>query len=300
MSEYKTSKGRPVDHCHITPCWPRELTDPEKAQIRQIVAQQFPGVSEVAPPTRQYNCHGHAHAQSHGWFNDPRPFMEDDYIQATMAHPQPGDAVVYVKDGNHTHSAIVLLVSGNQITQMRSKWGQFPELLHQLRQVPGDYGEPVYLIRRRVMLQQSPLESPSKMRIESIELALTALKGSDSYFRVMLASNPGTARQIISGLPGISEIIATGAGAGPLVLRFFESESVQDDDILSGIALYLLGQLAVSDAKPAIARFLMSKKLSMVTADIAPFALLSVAGIEVPDNEDARARAFREAHELVR
>jgi hypothetical protein len=294
MSEFKTSQGRPVLHCHIQPCFDRELNATEVAQIRTVLRQQFPNVAEVAPPTRNYNCHGHAHARSHGWFNDPRLFIADDYFQSTMAQPRIGDVIVYVKDGMHTHSAVVNLVSGTTITQLRSKWGQFPEVLHGLREVPGAYGEPIYLLRRRAGILLAELEGNEEMIKQAIQEAIGKFSNPDVYYMVMLASSPETAREIIATLPGVADLIEIGRVAVPEILNFFEQEETQANDILAGIALYLLQRIPMSEALEPVANFLATQELTMITAEMAPAAFLTIAGIEVID-ENPLSVALREA-----
>lgn len=294
MSEYKTGQGRPVPHCHIQPCFDRELNATEVNQIRTYLRQQFPNVAEVAPPTRNYNCHGHAHARSHGWFNDPALFIADDYFQSTMAQPRISDVIVYVKDGVHTHSAVVNLVNGTTITQLRSKWGQLPELLHGLREVPGEYGEPIYLLRRRAGVLLAELGENEEMMNQAIEEAIGKFSSPDVYYTVMLASSPETARQIIATLPGVGDLIEIGNAAAPKILYFFNQEETQSNDILSGIALYLLQRIPVSEALQPVAKFLSTHQLTMITAELASAAFLTLAGIEVVD-ENPMSVALREA-----
>ena len=277
-SPYHTSKGRSVDHCHMNPCWPRELNATEMQTIRDLLRSNHPNVTEIAPPTRNYNCHGRAHAESHGWFNSPVPFIEDDYLQMTIANPKPGDVVVYVKNGQHTHSAIVKLVSGSEIT-LDSKWGQWPRVLHKIREVPAEYGDPIYMLRRRnggmmTMAQQQKGVSGK----EALQLAISRLKEPSVYAPVFLASTPEVARNIVREMKEVQTILEFGAAAGPEVASLFR-EASKENEIVAMIALFILAQVPDKSITTEIADFLKRPDTSEMARVVGLDAFLASRGI---------------------
>jgi hypothetical protein len=294
MSDYRTSKGRLVRHCHIglPGCQAADLSPGEVAQIRSTMASDFPQVSELAPPTWAYNCHGYAHTNSHGWFDDPVPFITDDYVQATMAHPRVGDIVVYMKDGDHTHSAVVFLTAGNQITALRSKWGAWGLYAHQLSEVPDGYGEPMYLLRRPQRERGEPMS-------DRVEIAVATLGERKTYLKVALASTPSVARRIIQELPDVRDVVALGDAAAAKVLEVFERADVRANDMLAGILLYCLQIHGVRGAVSSVARFIVERPLTMITREMAPAAFLVLAGISI-ESESPLDVALREAPRFAR
>ncbi|WP_026713523.1 CHAP domain-containing protein [Flavobacterium daejeonense] len=278
MATYTTSKGRAVQHCHIQPCFEREFTSAEIVSISNWLRQNFPSVIIVAPATRQYNCHGKAHANAHGWFNDPQPFIGDDYIQATMAQPRVNDAIVYVKNGLHTHSAIVTQVNGTTITQCRSKWGGMHEVLHGLREVPSDYGDPIYCIRRRASVLQT-LNS-DEMKKEDIKKMFDEIKNPDNYIRVILASSPEVARAIIQDLYGVEEISNLGEAMKKELINAFESDEAQNNETLMAILLYIIQRNPFPEFKEPLSKLVLENKFSFLIKEMLPSAFLSVLGVD--------------------
>jgi hypothetical protein len=150
MSEILTTAGRSVAHFHLgqPPMPNNDLTAAEKAQMNQLVRNEFPGAILEAEPTLEFNCHGFGYAAAHGWFNSPRKFQLDDYILIEFEDVRVGDVVSYFNDGTLMHSAIVEELSGGQISKLRSKWGKQATVRHGLREVPADYGHPTRPRRR--------------------------------------------------------------------------------------------------------------------------------------------------------
>ena len=150
MGVITTTQGREVPHCHMpqSPCKHIDFNAGELADARAWMDRHFPDATELEPASRRFNCHGFAYARVHGgWFNRPTLFNEDDYVEVQT--PRKGDIVSYFNHrGRLAHSAVVEEITEGQITQLSSKWGEGPAVLHELLEVPSDYGQPK-LIRRR-------------------------------------------------------------------------------------------------------------------------------------------------------
>jgi hypothetical protein len=298
MTSYTTSQGRQVEHCHIVPCFPRELTQGEKNYIRQLLSREHPNVGVAAEATRAYNCHGYAHAQSHGWFNDPTPFIADDYLQQTVAQPFVGDVVVYMSNGIHTHSAVVTAVSSSSISELRSKWGQFPLVIHTLTDVPAEYGTAVYLLRRRPGAIVRDVDGDAEKAREAVRQALANLQRPEVYSKLLLASTPTVVRAIVADLPGVEDIIRIGQVAHPEVVKFFEDAAREENDAVCAIALFLIERMRIEQAAISIARYLSAGTVGMLTRDLAVQALLAATGTDIGE-EPAQAVAEREMRRLL-
>ena len=152
MPTIRTSAARAVRHCHVpnSPCQAQDVTAAIIADASAWLARNFPNAVEISPATYRINCHGFAYARAHGgWFNSPRLFEEDDYVQVPFNSPQLGDIVSYINHrGRLAHSAVVEQVVNGQITRLRSKWGGMPTVLHGLTEVPASYGTPQVLHRK--------------------------------------------------------------------------------------------------------------------------------------------------------
>ena len=150
MTSVKTTLGRRVNHCHIAhdPCRP-ELTGGEIAEARAMALEINSDAIEISPPTTGFNCHGFTYAESHGWFNHPDRFFEDDFDQMSLASAQVDDVVIYTDEDTLMHSARITRVVSGQIVELHSKWGELAVLAHSLTGVPDEYGEPSHIVRRR-------------------------------------------------------------------------------------------------------------------------------------------------------
>lgn len=137
-------------HCHVPhrPCT-RELNAAEMAEAREIAADHNPEANEISPPTAEFNCHGFAYADSHGWFNHPERFFEDDFDQMSLESAKRGDVLIYKNGDTLMHSARITRVVDGQIVNLRSKWGNLALLSHSLTGVPPIYGKASHILRRR-------------------------------------------------------------------------------------------------------------------------------------------------------
>ena len=158
MSTYTTSLGNDVHHCHVPgtqPCGKHDFTLAQIKHWRKWLRNHFPLAREIQPPTLQYNCFGYALAYSFGWFGqfttDPVELLiNDDFSEIDQSDVQPEDIVIYRKDGDPTHAAIINRVENGKITETRGKFGKsslafYPDLNlpH-----PAKYGTPAQFLRR--------------------------------------------------------------------------------------------------------------------------------------------------------
>jgi hypothetical protein len=129
-----TPKGTPIDATKMT----FELSSAEIQMIHQMVASNYPNAVRETSASRLYNCHSYAwYNQSTSndiWFNTPGDDMywsDGSYHLVMTANgglPIPSSVAngAKVSYGNADHSAIKV-----NSTQYRSKWGQWPRMLHQ-------------------------------------------------------------------------------------------------------------------------------------------------------------------------
>lgn len=307
MPVFRTRLGRAVRHCHIPvePCRRQELTPSEIEVIRQQVRIDFPDAVETGAPTWQYNCHGHALAGSHGWFDNERPLVADNYTEVSFASPQEEDVVVYVNEfnGRHLvmHTAVVTRVEDGEITRVRSKWGHGSELSHQLTDLPPIMGRPRMLLR---LLPQVNLLSfaigSEKMTernvTEEVQEAIATLSEPGVYVQVAYASTPEALRVIIESLPGIEELLAIGPEAGRAALNLLESQ--ETDNELSSIALYLLQRIPTPEAAKVLATAFSHGEFTGLNMHLAADALLTYADVEEV-SDDHLTSAFRAAEKLM-
>lgn len=308
MSVFRTRLKRAVRHCHIPdePCRRQDLTPSEIQVHRQQISINFPDAEETGAPTWQYNCHGHALAASHGWFNNEKPFFADNYTEVSFASPQEEDVVVYVNEFNGRplimHTAVVTRVEAGEITRVRSKWGHGPELSHQLRDLPRILGSPRMLLRLRPPVNLlSSLTGSEKMTehnvTEAVQEVMLTLSEPSVYIQVAYASTPEALRVIIESLPGVEELLAIGPDAGRAALNLLENQ--ETDNELSSIALYLLQRIPTPGAAKVLATTFNQRKFTGLNMHLAADALLTYADIEEV-SEDPLKAAFRAAEKLMR
>lgn len=222
-SDWRTSKG------NVAPDFHWSGTDDAynmRAQLKAEVERNYSGAVVVADATRTYNCHAFVHASAHAWFNDISTFLQDDYYPFTPGTLQINDAVVYVKDGQITHSGFIIQLSGNTILRVRSKWGAYPRVEHPPTSVPSIYGSITYYLRRRSALMETESESPVHQDSRTAEVLLTKLLDSERLKDLWLASTPEVAQMIISQWPEFTESVMHASAVGPLVadkLKKYES-----------------------------------------------------------------------------
>jgi hypothetical protein len=302
MTQLKTSQGHIIDHCHVPnpPCQKIDFTLAEIEKARDWMAKHFPDTIEVRQASRRYNCHGHAYARSHGWVNEPRPFLTDDYFEVSFDSANVGDVVIYVNGDTLMHSAVVRRIFNGEIMEMRSKWGEGPEVLHELKGIPHEYGVPVQIFRRQQ--NNAPFKdttnegemSNEESKHDVIERAISDFSDPDIYLRLMLASSPEAAQKIIELFPGVSKLIDIGSEAGKAVLEFFRQEKAQADERLLSVALYLLDRIPTVEAAQPLAQMISSGTFSGINNQLAARAFLTAAGIQSGDDDPIEV-AKREA-----
>lgn len=306
MPVFRTSEGRiVVHHCHIAEpnCGKKELTAAQIAAITAILSAEHPNANVVGSATREYNCHGFSLAASHGFFEQPAAFFTDDHFEVSFDDPLEGDVVVYINDGDPAHTGVVIAVQNNRITRVRSKWGGWPVVEHDLHDVRDAYGVPRTLLRRKPDIV--PLESltgdedmtEAETKQEIIESALRSFSDPHVYLQVLLASTPEVARKIIAELPGVKALLALGPEAGRAALRFLEREETRESEELSSIALYILQRVRTEEAVRPLARAYSEGEFTGLSRHLAADALLTSAGIEVV-SEDPMTAASRAAEEI--
>ena len=151
MAKFTTILGNVVRHCHIPnyPCASRQFTQAERDERRELLEAEFPGLEEDRAPSREYNCHGYSYTKAHGWFDDPEPFIIDDFFEVPMNEARRSDILVYEDDdGEITHTAIVKKATDGKIETVRSKWGQWSAVVHEPDVHPDEYGGPARLLRK--------------------------------------------------------------------------------------------------------------------------------------------------------
>jgi hypothetical protein len=326
MGAFRTSQRRLVWHCHLgqTPeCAAAELEQDKIQLIRNSLSQDHPDAFETNPPTNRYNCVAYALARSHGWFNWPARLFADDYTTASFHSPARGDVVRYHRElsGAFAHIAVVTRVSNGRITRVRSKWGNWSELSHCLKDVDPEYGRPTILLRPRrgvvpfpdlpddedmpecaeagpsVLLTGGEEMSEFASTEEAIRGALERISDPRVYIRVGLASTPEVVRAIIEALPGVRELIEIGPKAAEDVLRFWGDAQARHERELTAIGLYLLQRIPTKEAVQPLAKAISEGEISGLNMYLAADALLTSAEIETI-NESPVTVALREAESL--
>lgn len=283
-----------------SPCAQAEFTAAQIEEAEDWMARFFPDAVQVRRPSRRYNCHGHAYVRSHGWVDEPEPLLTDDLFEVSFDDVAIGDVVAYVNGDTLMHSAVVRSILNGEITELRSKWGEGPEVLHELNGVAPEYGSPVHVFRRHKA--PAPLggtASEGEMTKEAdtqekIAHAIDEFSDPDIYLRLMLASSPQAALKIIESFPGVNQLIEIGPEAGRMVLEFFQHGKAQSDERLSSIALFLLNKIPTAEAAQPLARMISSEAFSGINRQLAARAFLTAAEIQSGD-EDPIEVARREA-----
>ena len=183
--DYKTSKGRTAPDRH----WiGQDDLYRDRQYIKQYIEETYTGSKVVRAATQTYNCHGYIHAARHAWFNEITRFLEDDYAPFTPGTLQKDDVVVYWKNDQATHSAKITQLSGNSIVQLRSKWGALSEVLHGPNNVPKQYGDIHWYLRRRDLLLKDDPDYFDVTEQEDIDDLIVALLDRTGTLEVHLAS----------------------------------------------------------------------------------------------------------------
>ncbi len=307
MTTFRTTKGRAVPHCHVggpPPCDELHVvTDGEVEEASAWLARNFPGVIEVRPGTCDYNCFGRAFARSHGWFEIAETFLDDDHMQELLSAPIVGDIVIYKIGSEITHAAVVTRVENGRITQLISKWGGMPEVLHALREVPPSHGRPVELYRRLPggvhFSTEADENEGAAMSKDEFSRALQQFASSDIHFTLMLASTKKVRERIIASLPEVQLLLEKRPEANDEVLAFFQREETQNNADASGITLYLLQHMPSEAAARAVAYHIAEGKVSAVNRQLAAQAFLASTPVQPDDEEDIVEVATREARAFL-
>lgn len=104
------------------------------------------GTHRPVAPSRKYNCHGLTFASRRTWIHKPtevaKILKEDDYEKIRLEEVLPGDVVVYIQDGDYSHSGIV--VEAGSVPKVLSKWGAAHEVIHSVNDCPYHPAYPEY------------------------------------------------------------------------------------------------------------------------------------------------------------
>lgn len=305
MGSLKTAQGHPVEHCHIAapaPCASHELAPDLIARYSDWLRRNHSDAIEVQLATNQYNCHGFAFANAHGWVDHPSLFIVDDYFEVAFNQAQEQDVVCYTDGKLLTHTARVTRVEQGHITRVQSKWGAGAEISHALHDVPQEYyGKPDKLLRLRPHFipfadsTDGVAMTDTETARATARAALTRMLDPDVYLLVGLASTPEVARSILSKLPGMQELLALGPEAGQAASDLLQrGAEAQLDDRIESIALYLLQRAPTPEAARPLAQGINARRFTGYNSQLAAEAFLASADID-PAHEDPVTVALREA-----
>lgn len=236
-SDYRTSKGNVAPDLH----WSGPDTTPQQQQaLKAKVESEYSPAQVVRDATLTYNCHSFAHANRHAWFNEITQFLRDDYSQFTPGTLRVGDVVVYVKNGELTHSGVITQLNNNRPTEIRSKWGAWPEVVHPPERVPVDYGSITYYLRRRDSMVASDPEILSINPSEKVDDLIYSLLSDEHKAILLLASTNKVANLIIAGFPEVTELQLYSDMAGPALEKLIDEADVDSLAILA-VTLHKIG-----------------------------------------------------------
>ena len=126
------------------------MDDDTTSNIYEMIKEDYPHATYIAPATYDYNCHSYAWYLNDPfwnlyWMPDPSAYIDDGSYEEINA-PNVDDIIVYYDiDGNIIHSGIVDSlnssisngVCGNSNTvNVKSKWGSYGLYLHRGDQCP--------------------------------------------------------------------------------------------------------------------------------------------------------------------
>lgn len=315
MPEHKTSNDRVVPHLHREP----DLHAADQELARRFMNELFPRAEVVKEATLKYNCHGFALAPAHeGWYNTPDFFLSDDFT-GTADAPQPGDVLIYGQNGIITHSAVVVEISNGAIEMLQSKWGGVAEVKHPVDHVPGVYGEPIVLLRRRPGVPQHPAVSgvvdaaatvgetsgeasaddAPEPQAEATEVGtaetMSAGKQAPERFMLMLASTPEVERHIRQSLESTQ-----GGGAASFTRPPINNSSAAPPFIdNSGAAAETLDTASTLETFPAEdTQDDIQKALVELSAPVTQFQLMLASTPEVLREAASRLQPIQDLIEL--
>lgn len=251
--DWRTTKGNLVRHLHLKGEDDARILHP---LLADQVLRTWPSNTILKTATDNYNCHGYAHTNSHAWFNNDSVygrFMQDDYYQFTPTKLKSGDIVVYGTLDNALHSAVVKSTDGGvRATELWSKWGKYPLISHNETNVPSEYGNIAFYMRKR-----SPILTEDDREVEIIEARektrslLDKVLVQKSKFSVMLANSTDTVEHHIRSIPHLLELRLTGKVGAEIILERLKTET---DAQYSAILIYLLKRMDYKSALPELAR----------------------------------------------
>jgi hypothetical protein len=294
-ADYRTAKGNVAPDLH----WVNEVDHAyeARAQLKSMVETDFKPARVVRDATMTYNCHAFVHANRHAWFQDIGPFLRDDYYQYTPGTLLVGDAVVYVKDNQITHSGFITQLIGNQIIELRSKWGAWPEVLHAPTNVPPIYGSIVYYLRRRgTILMAGEIEPDTSVITQKVEDLLFSLLSSERLQELLLASTPEVAQMIVSQFPEIPELTLQGNIAGKLLTEKLATAN----ELESVPLLHAIKTLRYKDALPVIAAKVAQLKEDEGFGTAEAVLLSAFNALRETEVADARKTSIRAAQQFTR
>ena len=245
-TDWRTSRGNVAPDLHLVS---PDVTPQQQRYLRERVEREYAGARVVRDATATYNCHAYAHAQRHAWFNLIDQFIEDDYYPFSPGQLLIGDIVVYASAGSITHSGVITRLSATGIVEVRSKWGQWPEILHAPGTVTAAYGTITWYLRKRGTRTMEGLEPTDEELREKIEDLLFSLTGEERLSRIALASTPTAARVIVAQFPEMAELLLHGSRAARAVSD--RLPAAEDDEL--AVLAYAVEMLGHEAALPSLA-----------------------------------------------
>lgn len=128
----------------------REMTEAERlataTRARAFISQQHwtsQQIRQTSPATRSYDCHGLTLDEGISVIDnkDAEDVARYKGYRPIKSPPAEGDIVIYRYHGRVTHSGLVIEVRGETV-RVHSKWGEWPDYIHDIDAVPDDYGKP--------------------------------------------------------------------------------------------------------------------------------------------------------------
>ena len=120
-----------------------DMTNIEKAEDIEYVESLNLDVTLLSEPTYHYNCHSYAWYQQdtsnqHWIYIEQMINVLQDYHCYETVNPAIGHIVVYMKDGEITHSGVIVGFE-NGVPIVRSKWGRLGLYEHPIDQILNGY-----------------------------------------------------------------------------------------------------------------------------------------------------------------
>lgn len=298
-TDFRTSKGNVAPDLHWSG---KDDAYEARAQLRKIVERDYSPARVVRPSTRKYNCHAFAHAGSHAWFNEIQKFLEDDYYPFTPGQLLIDDIVVYVKNGSITHSAKIISLSGNVITQLRSKWGAWPEVEHGERNVPAEYGNIVYYLRRRGRRLWGEAVDEDEIIGNGISDLISRLQDGPLIDELLRASTPQAAADMLLGDADVIGLTLYSGLAVGAIREALQEEAAPATPVLPLFAALVgSGSSLAREALAEVATQVAFRTESASFEDMVLLRLIQIAASRMePLSEDAMKSEFSHAVEKLR